>query len=258
MAATIKHLLRPGASKQERAYGLQLYGQFAKPTETYEPVMGPDGKPVAQRNSLTNKLEAYPQPKDSFEPVLGPDGKPAAQKNTATGKIESVPEMGPKLDDISGLRKEIQQLPSYKNIAQAAPIYKSMTNAAGRDTRAADVNMIYGLAKIMDPASVVRESEMSVAQAVATLPQYLQANVMSQIEKTGRLSPDVRQAIMEEAHSRVSAYKDMFDRDTGMYGGIVERNRMNRADVIPDFGAFEPYKPAQAAPAANDPLGLRR
>jgi hypothetical protein len=110
----------------------------------------------------------------------------------------------------------------------------------------------------MDPKSVVRESEMTIAQAVATLPQYLQANIQSQLQATGRLSKDVREAIMEEAHSRMSAFKDMYDRDSSMYRGIITRNRMNEADVLPDFGKFEPYKPAQAAPAANDPLGLRR
>jgi hypothetical protein len=258
MATQIRTLI---ANPKTRAYGLQLYQQYAKPTESFEPVMGPDGKPALQRNSLTGKVEAYPQPKDSFEPVLDADGKPAAQRNTTTGKVEAIPQMGPKPDDISGLRKEIQTLPSYKNIAQAAPIYKSMTNAAGRDTRAADVNMIYGLAKIMDPASVVRESEMNVAQAVATLPQYLQANIASQLQATGRLSKEVREAIMEEAHSRVSAYRDMFDTDAKMYDGIVGRNRMNRADVIPDFGAFDPYKAsapgAVKPPSQNDPLGLR-
>lgn len=54
------------------------------------------------------------------------------------------------------LRQEIQGLPSYKNLAQAAPVYQSMVDAAGRDNRASDVNLIYGMAKIMDPGSVER------------------------------------------------------------------------------------------------------
>ncbi len=155
---------------------------------------------------------------------------------------------------VSALRNEVQGLPSYKNLAQAAPVYKSMTDAAGRDNRAADVNLIYGLAKVMDPGSVVRESEMSVAQAIATLPQRLQAEVKSQMASTGRLSPELRSEIMTEAHSRVNAYRQMFDQDAQMYRGIAERGRMNIADVLPDFGEFAPWSPPKAAaPATTSP-----
>jgi hypothetical protein len=154
---------------------------------------------------------------------------------------EAMPASG---DAASKLRNEVQGLPSYKNIAQAAPVYKSMLEAAGRDTRAADVNMIYGMAKIMDPGSVVRESEMTVAQAIATLPQQLQATVQSQLQSSGRLTPEVREAIMQEAHSRIGSYQSMFDQDISMYRGIAQRGRMNEADVLPSFGPYEQYKRA--------------
>ena len=149
------------------------------------------------------------------------------------------------------LRKEIADLPSYKNLAQAAPVYNSMLEASGRDNRAADVNMIYGMAKLMDPGSVVREGEMSIAQAIATIPQRLQATVASQINSTGRLDPDVRAAIMQEAYSRLNAYRGMFDQDVGMFRGIAKRSRYNEADVIPSFGEFKPYGQAAATPAAT-------
>jgi len=156
---------------------------------------------------------------------------------------------------VSGLRKEIQDLPSYKNLAQAAPVYKSMQEAAGRDTRAADVNLIYGLAKIMDPGSVVRESEMTVAQAVATLPQQLRATIESQLTGQGRLAPEVRDAIMQEAFGRMGSYDTMFGQDTAMYRGIAKRGRILEDDVIPNFGKFEPFKRAASpagAPSIDD------
>lgn len=159
------------------------------------------------------------------------------------------------VDVTSGLRKEVQSLPSYKNITQAAPVYKSMLEAANRDTRAADVNMIYGLAKIMDPTSVVRESEMTVAQAIATMPQQLQAAVTSQIAGSGRLSPEVRAAIMQEAHGRMGAYQGMFDQDAQMYRGIAQRGRINEADVLPSFGPFDEYKAPPSTAVASSTSG---
>jgi hypothetical protein len=82
---------------------------------------------------------------------------------------------------------------------------------------------------------------MSVAQAIATLPQQLQAGIKSQLANAGRLSPDLREAIMTEAHSRIGAYQSMFDQDANMYRGIAQRGRMNADDVLPNFGAFDPW-----------------
>jgi hypothetical protein len=220
-----------------------------------------NGNPVMGWVNPGDKSVTPYRPQGSTTPatITGPDGKPitvqpgqdpkvireAASKRAAE---EAMPASG---DSVSKLRNEVQGLPSYKNIAQAAPVYKSMLEAAGRDTRAADVNMIYGMAKIMDPGSVVRESEMTVAQAIATLPQQLQATVQSQLQSSGRLTPEVREAIMQEAHSRIGSYQSMFDQDISMYRGIAQRGRMNEADVLPSFGPYEQYKRAgKPAPAA--------
>lgn len=182
-------------------------------------------------------------------PPAGVDPKVWREAQSKRATEEAMPASG---DSASKLRNEVQGLPSYKNIAQAAPVYKSMLEAAGRDTRAADVNMIYGMAKIMDPGSVVRESEMTVAQAIATLPQQLQATVQSQLTSAGRLTPEVREAIMQEAHSRIGAYQSMFEQDAGMYRGIAQRSRMNEADVLPAFGPYEQYKRAAPAPKGGN------
>ena len=37
----------------------------------------------------------------------------------------------PTFKEASALRKEVQDLPSYKNLAQSAPVYRSMLDAAG-------------------------------------------------------------------------------------------------------------------------------
>jgi hypothetical protein len=160
-------------------------------------------------------------------------------------------------DDTAKLRHEVTQLPSYKNLSQAAPIYESMRDAAGRDTKAADLNMVYGLGKIMDPTSVVREGELQMANAAQGLQERLNG-ILAQIQSKGGLTPEGRQALMAEAHGRVTAYKNEFDRDAGRYKGITERNRMNTADVIPEFGTFEPWTaPRNAAPVEIDGYKIR-
>jgi len=211
-------------------FGKEQYGWIDPSSKTTTPgspqagqpvITGPDGKPIPIAPGIDPKVV-----------------REAASKRAAS---EALPASS---EETSKLRNEIQGLPSYKNVAQAAPVYKSMLEAAGRDTRAADVNMIYGMAKIMDPGSVVRESEMSVAQAIATLPQQLQAAIKSQMTESGRLTPELRMAIMQEARSRITAYQGMFDQDATMYRGIAQRNRMNEADVLPSFGPFDEFRPS--------------
>jgi hypothetical protein len=222
----------------EDQYGKPIYGWIDQRSRTVSP--------VGQSSPQGQGKPVVPPPPEGVDP------KTWRERQTNQYATDNLP---PDPKDVQSLRKEVQDLPSYKNIAQAAPVYKSMMDAAGRDNRAADVNLIYGMAKIMDPGSVVRESEMTVAQAVATLPQQLQATIMSQLKETGRLTPEVRAAIMQEAHSRIGAYQSMFDQDMAMYRGISQRRRMNEADVIPAFGPFDQFKPPAPPPAkpnAND------
>lgn len=149
-------------------------------------------------------------------------------------------------DRAEPLRKEIHQLPSYKNLAQAAPIYRSMFETAGRNTKASDLNLIYGLGKIMDPTSVVREGEMALAQGTSGLDQRLVGYAQS-IMGGAALTPETREALMAEAYSRMDTYRQQFDQDATQYRGIVERRQLNPDDVIPNVGEYsrwERQKPA--------------
>lgn len=138
-------------------------------------------------------------------------------------------------DNISGVRKEIQGLPSYKNFAQAMPIYKSMIETAGRDSKASDLNLVYGLGKIMDPNSVVREGEMVMVKNTASLPDWLQGAI-SQLNGGAALRPETRNAIMQEAQGRIQGYQSQFGQDSEQYKGIASRYGINQADIIPNFG----------------------
>lgn len=159
--------------------------------------------------------------------------------------------------DVTNLRKEVQQLPSYKNLAQAAPIYRSMFDTAGRNTKASDLNLVYGLGKIMDPTSVVREGEMIMVKNSAGMSEQLMGAINA-LNGGAALTAETRQALMQEAYSRMDTYRQQFDQDMGQYRGIVGRRGFNADDVIPNIGEFKPYeappKPSgkgQPAPTAQ-------
>jgi hypothetical protein len=158
--------------------------------------------------------------------------------------------MRPDLKDITTIRKEIGDLPSYKTYSAALPVYNSMTKAA--DTKAGDLNLVYGLAKIFDPTSVVREGEQVLVRDTASLPDWLVGQINS-LNGGNRLLADTRNSLMKEARNRVDAYKGAYESNLQPYRGIAGRYQINEDDIIPQMGAIE------EAPSAGqaDPLGLR-
>jgi hypothetical protein len=219
------------------------------PPEIRERIRTYMGSPDHRLQALGMQLYAeYATPKDPTFGTIGQGqyGEPQhGWIDSRNQTITKVPGSGVPFETSMKLRKEVSDLPSYKALASVAPVYKSMLEAAPRNTRAADINLIYGLVKIMDPNTGVKEGETKMAEAIATLPQYLQATITSQLESTGRLLPETREAIMQEAYSRMNAHKELFDQDTRMYHGIATRAQINPQDVLPIFGPFAPYqKPA--------------
>lgn len=153
--------------------------------------------------------------------------------------------------DVSEVRKEVLSLPSYKNIKQASPVYRAMISTAGTDSKASDLNLIYGLGKIMDPNSVVREGELALANGTAGIEDRLVGFAKS-VFGGARLTPETRAALLAEAHGRMKAYEDEYTVDADHYRGIAGRNRMNSDDVVPRFEPMKAWEPPAKAGAAPD------
>lgn len=156
---------------------------------------------------------------------------------------------GFKPEDVSNLRKEIQNLPTYKSYQQALPPYQSMVDTAKTDSKASDLNLVYGLGKIMDPNSVVREGEMVMVNNTSSLPDWLQGAINS-VNGGSRLEPATRTAILNEARSRMTAYRGALDNDMSQYRGIIGRRGMNEADVLPTLGDIAEVPQLAGPPAA--------
>ncbi|WP_245500031.1 hypothetical protein [Rhizobium leguminosarum] len=157
---------------------------------------------------------------------------------------------GYKPEDVSNLRKEIQGLPTYKSYQQALPPYQSMIDTAKTDSKASDLNLVYGLGKIMDPNSVVREGEMVMVNNTSSLPDWLQGAINS-VNGGSRLEPATRTAILNEARSRMTAYRGALDNDISQYRGIIGRRGMNEADVLPTLGDIPEVPSLMPQPAAD-------
>ncbi|WP_238232689.1 hypothetical protein [Methylobacterium thuringiense] len=188
-------------------------------------------------------------------------GKPDEPYNLSAGQtrfdasgspIASVPDRSKAIEQSSSIRKEIHTLPSYKNYSQALPVYSGMLETADRDTKASDLNLIYGLGKIMDPGSVVREGELRLAQDTQGVADRL-IGMYNGVMGGARLSPQARQQLLSEAYGRIQSYETSFGQDRKGYEGIVSRQGMNVDDVLPNFAPVKPYQPPQKAPPSGPP-----
>jgi len=104
--------------------------------------------------------------------------------------------------------------------------------------------MVYALAKIFDPTSVVREGEVVMANDTQGLADRLNGFVAS-IQGEGRLRPEARLGLLNEAQSRMQAFKGAFDQDRTFYGGILKKRGIDATDVIPDYGDLPAIDPSK-------------
>jgi soluble lytic murein transglycosylase-like protein len=241
----------PVIQKQARELAMPLITQMFKPAE-WDISARPDGavQAVNKRNPSDIRI-VMPPGRD--QQLIDFDAKKDATVKVAgiRAEREARDAMPASFEDTAKVRGEIRSLPSYKNISEAAPIYKTMVDSAGRNSRASDLNLVYGLGKIFDPGSVVREGEMVMVKNTAGIPDWLVGTINS-LNGGAALTPETRKAIMAEAFSRMQSYQQLFDQESGMYRGVAERNRMRPEDVIPQFGPFAPWEP-QPAPVSTQP-----
>jgi hypothetical protein len=165
--------------------------------------------------------------------------------NQQTGEVKQVPGGAPIVDfkDINAVRKEVQDTPQVKNYMQAAPIYRSMVETAPRSTRASDLNLVYGLGKIFDPTSVVREGEMVMVKNTASLPDWYQQAV-SVFNGASGLTPELRAKIMDEAKSRMAAYRAETESLKQQYEGLSQRHGLNMDDIWQPLPVLPDYVPS--------------
>lgn len=165
---------------------------------------------------------------------------PQARTTTAA----SAPGAGFK--EATELRTELQKQPNYKKYQDAIGPYESMFRSAGLSTPASDLDLINGLAKILDPDSSVREGEFATVQKSQAIPERIKGQVQHLFEGKGALTPETRTQLMEIARNRVESYRDIAGRDVERYKGHAKRYGLDPAMVaydIPETQKFEVKKP---------------
>jgi hypothetical protein len=137
--------------------------------------------------------------------------------------------------DETGLRKEFADLPEVKKYKNAIPAYQSIVKAAKINNPQADINLIYGLAKLYDPDSVVREGEYDTIANSQSIPEWLKGQAQ-RLAGGGRLTEETKSQIIQQAGIRVSAYESEVSGAQASYDKIARGRGLDPSNVFPAVG----------------------
>lgn len=113
-----------------------------------------------------------------------------------------------------------------QNVQEA---YRRIQNAP--NTAAGDMSLIYGINKIMDPGSTVREGEFANAQATTSAMGQLQG-LYRRVMTGQRLTPEQRQDFLKTAAQLQSAQRTQQDQLDDQFRGLSGRYGINSDEVV--------------------------
>lgn len=103
--------------------------------------------------------------------------------------------------------KFAQQVSGYKQALQG---YNRLKSSLEAGDAFGDIAAIFGFMKMLDPTSVVREGEFAVAASAGGLFARMQI-IMKQADDGQRLTPEMRQEIMDLSNELVETYNDAYE-----------------------------------------------
>jgi len=252
-------------TEQER----QREAQRTAQSEAWIAQNHPDLASAVQSGVLTPQ-QAYaiankPENETSWEVVEAPDGtqwqvdpkgvKPPQQLFAGV-------EAGPDTKTASDSRKEFSVLPAVKDFSSQAAAFGRIVASTKNPTAAGDMALIFNYMKLLDPGSVVRESEFEMAAASGSFDDRFDGWA-SRIANGERLSENVRNDFLKRAEMLYSEAERGFEGLQEQYTRNADAAGIPSGQGVTDFRykgqnapqtALRPQTPKQssALPPAPD------
>jgi len=146
------------------------------------------------------------------------------------------------------LRKEYDA--RSKNYREARTGYSRVISAgtAKAPTGADDIALIFGFMKTVDPGSVVRESEFSLAQDTGAAPEKAKAFI-NRVARGERLTPTMRRYFVEAAGRQFAGIQEPQRNLEERYKQIAESYSLNPSRVVQPLSAT--FKGVQEMPVGS-------
>lgn len=188
---------------------------------------------VVQVDGAGKFTVAHQGREDKWTAVQGKDGNTYMVNDRDPNQTRTIGGPAPPdVKDIDSLRKEAGANPAIASFRTVAPLHRSMQDAVKVDGRAADLNLVYGLATILDPGSVVRESDAIMVQRTGGLSDQVQGWING-LNGGATLTPQQRAQIMQIADSRVGQYRAGADKAITQFKDIATRRGWDTRDIEP-------------------------
>lgn len=163
------------------------------------------------------------------------------------------PKSLPDITDVNSVRGQIVQLPSYKSANNALPVYDTMMKSAQGKNKTSDLQLIYGMAKIMDPLGSVRTDDYGNIVDTQGIGDKLNGLIKG-VMGGAVLQDDVRIGLLNEARIRTKAYVDQYREDVKGYEYSAQKRGIDPKELIPSLGESRlPFDPFTAIPGAVPP-----
>lgn len=164
-------------------------------------------------------------------------------------KVEVPINMGQRgFENTLKLRSDFRSEPIYKAHQEVQSAHAQIKAGIKSESPAGDLAAATKIMKILDPTSVVRESELGMAIAATGLFDRL-AYYADHVIKGTKLTPSQRKDFGQLADSLASESAKQYNAKRLEYKGIVDRNQLNEADVI--------GTPADIKPITDDGWSIR-
>jgi len=168
-------------------------------------------------------------------------GRPEKARVLAETKIKAA-----KNKTISDVRKEISGLQVTKDVAIIDSALGKLDSSLKDATAAGDLAGVFSFMKILDPGSVVRESEFKTAANAAGLPERF-GQMFEKVGKGTILTPRQRKDFTDIAKQLAAAQFETFKSATAPQRAFVEERGLPGEQIFPQFGVSAiPEELAQA------------
>lgn len=135
------------------------------------------------------------------------------------------------LDNTLKLRGDFRSEPIYKAHQEMQSAHSQIKQALGQASPVGDMAGATKIMKLLDPGSVVRESELGMAMAATGLLDRVQ-NYAQMVVSGQKLTPTQRKDFQALADRLYSESVNQYNAKRIEYQGIAERNQLNTLDVL--------------------------
>jgi hypothetical protein len=151
------------------------------------------------------------------------------------------------------LRTEFQGSPEYKAFGEMKSAYGQVLEGLKKANAIGDLAAATKIMKLLDPGSVVRESELALAMQAGGLLDRV-SNYATNIMQGTKLSPDQRREFSSLANSLFSVSLDAFNEKRSQYSNLAKEYGFDTNRVI---GA-QPSIPGLQKPQETPTLSLQQ